>query len=423
MCYNLDKRGNKMARPYLHDVNFDSSPGMHSSADKRLELLEQIKALKEANTSLINTNRQVLKSDSEVYQEILTAAQQFVQCPADETEKALADTLEKYNLLLYSYRYTPTSKDKRDVARMAFNGYVDRPEEYLLSPILRDMKNNPLKRAKTKPDDYDLSHSTVWNVFKQIPEFAATEEKVKKGLSLYGIPPEKLAELQLKDFCFILNDQYRSSGKDSAKVFPESYKARHTKRFISEYEDEFRQGLMSMEGVQKEYVDALVSAMKNGITDLTKTPLWKDEWRNQPVIDVHHIVNIKDSSLKETDNKSFAHINDYENMCFIVRHPQHDAMHALEQDLNQKHREDIFYNRDIEQSFIYRIQPPEGVKCMIGFHTFIYDRDVLGLEQKPKQQLIDQKRKDPNYYKNQHGRREALRKEGKHRGFYGRNYI
>ena len=77
---------------------------------------------------------------------------------------------------------------------------------------------------------------------------------------------------------------------------------------------------------------------------MSKSPYWKPEWSNQPVVDVHHILNIKDASVREAEGKSFASINSYENMCFIVRHPQHNAMHALEQDLNNNYHEDILYS-------------------------------------------------------------------------------
>ena len=378
---------------YTHDITgMNAAQGAHLSAEKNAELLKRIQDLKRQNTVLHQGSVPNTKSGDEIYQEILDSCNKFVSTPTDDTENKLAKVLEENNLVLHSYVYDKTSQDKRDVARMAFNGYVDRPPEFKLSPIMREMKNYPQKRSQTKPEDYDLSASSVWNVFKQVPEFAATEEKLKKGLAIYGIPPEKLPELQCKDFCFILNDQYRTSGKDSAKVFQEGYKARFTKQFIAEYENEFRQGLMSMKGIRKDYVESLISSMKRGITDMSKSPYWKPEWSNQPVVDVHHILNIKDASVREAEGNSFASINSYENMCFIVRHPQHNAMHALEQDLNNNYHEDIFYNREIDKKYIYRIQPPEGVKCMLGFNTFIYDRQKLGVEKSMHQQ---QKREKP----------------------------
>ena len=201
-----------------------------------------------------------------------------------------------------------------------------------------------------------------------------------------------------------------ASSGGAAKVFNESYKARYTKRFINENEEEFRLGLMAMPGVRKDYVDALVRAMKKGMTDLTKykengQPVWKEEWVDQPVLDVHHIINIKDCSAKEAQGKNWTNINDYENMCFIVRYPQHDAMHALEQDLQGNYHEDVFYNREIGKNTFYRIQPPEGVRCMLGFHNMIYDRKYLDLPEKEKTEMKNRAENDQNRISGHYGRK------------------
>ncbi|MEE6206779.1 MAG: hypothetical protein VZR95_01840 [Alphaproteobacteria bacterium] len=392
-----------MGKPFEHKtfIQHDGQTAVHTDhAAYNADVKRRIEEMRKNNQTL-HIGEKFEKSDDECYREIADTCNKFVGFANEENETALADTLEKYNMQLYCYPYAETSQDKRDVARMAFNGCVDRPQDFKLSELMRTMKNRPWERAQTKPEDYDLSFSTAWQVFKQVPEFAAIEDKVKKGLSTYGIPPEKLADLSVKDFCFVINEQFRNSNDNRAKVFPESYKARNTKRFINENEQEFRAGLMAMDGVRKDYVDALVAAMKRGLTDLTKLPGYKKEWDNQPVVDVHHIVNIKDSASIEEKGKSFADINKYENMCFIVRHPSHDAMHALETDLAKVgydgkpiSHEDIFYNRKIDRKTIYRIQPPEGVRCMFGLNSVIYDKKYLGLDENTQTNLPDSVKKE-----------------------------
>ena len=379
------------------------------------------------NNQTLHIGEKIEKSDDECYREIADACNNFIQTHNEKEELQLADTLEKYNMQLYCYPYAETSQDKRDVARMAFNGCVDRPQDFKLSSLMRTMKSFPAKRSQTKPEDYDLSFSLAWQVFKQVPEFASIEDKVKKGLATYGIPPEKLAELNVKDFCFIINEEFRGSKDIRAKVFPESYKAKNTRRFINENEQEFRAGLMSMDGVRKDYVDALVAAMKRGLTDLTKLPGYKKEWDNQPVVDVHHIVNVKDVNSLEESGKSFADVNRYENMCFIVRHPSHDAMHALETDLAKVgydgkpiSRNDIFYNRKIDRKFIYRIQPPEGVRCMFGLNSVIYDKKYLGLDENTQTNLSDTVKKENTVQKADSGNDKA--KEESIRRSYNSKY-
>lgn len=409
-------------RPIYHNTNIEHDQGELTTQQYAALLKKRIEDLKQSKTNLYIGQPQATQSDEECYNEIASACTKFIGEPSEENERALAETLEKHNLRLYCYAADKTSDEKKDVARMAFNGYVDKPGEYygkpperlknhFLSKTFCNLKNNPAMRTRTQPSDYNLEYSSVWNVFKQIPEFAAIEDQVKKGLSTFGVPPEKLAELNLKDFCYMINEQMRSANNGgAARVFNESYKARNTKRFISENEEEFKAGLMAMPGVRKDYVDTLVRAMKKGITDLTKykengQPVWKDEWANQPVLDVHHIVNIKDCSAKEAEGKSWTNINDYENMCFIVRYPQHDAMHALEQDLQGNYRNDIFSNCKIGKDTFYRIQPPEGVRCMLGFHNMIYDRKYLDLPEKEKVEMKNRAANDQNRISGSYGRK------------------
>lgn len=237
------------------------------------------------------------------------------------------------------------------------------------------------------------------------------EAKIKKGLAKYHVPPDALSGhvmdpsnpderkiLTLNDFNFILNDQFGKNYEVKTKIIPESYKTKHTKRFIKENEQEFRAGLLAMEGVREDYVEALIAAMKKGCTDLTKLPGYKKEWDTQPVVDVHHIVNIKDCANIKEDGKNWTNVNDYENMCFIVRHPSHDAMHLIEKMMHtiddlgnyvakNKNKENVFTNEQTGRKFIYRVQPPDGARCIIGFDTVIYDRHALGMDENTQTNL------------------------------------
>ena len=217
----------------LHNTNIEHDKIELTTQQHTALLKKRIEEMKNNSTNIYIGQPEAKQSDDECYNEIAEACQKFINEPSDKNEQALAQTLEKHNLQLYCYPADPTSADKKAVARMAFNGYVDRPPEYKLSSIVRDMKNKPAERANTKPDDYNLENSSVWNVFKQITEFADIEDKVKKGLSVLGIPQERLQELKCNDFCYIINEQTRGSLSGGAsKVFSESRKAHNTKRFI-----------------------------------------------------------------------------------------------------------------------------------------------------------------------------------------------
>ena len=304
------------------------------------------------------------------------------------------------------YYYPPNTQEftstQNAVARMAFNGVL--PPVATLRPSKEIIMGNSELKGKIKPEDYDFKGS-AWEVFRQIPEFAELEIKLREGLAKKGIGPEILPKLSVHDYCYILDEQLRKyPNQRCVKFMQESYKARNTKRFISEYEKEFREGMMAMTGIKADYVETLIRAMKNGVTDLTKykedsQPVWKEEWANQPVINVHHIVNVKDSNAMETDGKKWYNVNDYENMCFIVTYPQHQAMHALEKsayDAGETFEERKAFKKRIGKKGYYRIQPPEGVKCMLGFNMMIYDRGYLKLSEKEKAEIKAKNENNPN---------------------------
>ncbi len=366
---NFDNSFMKGSTKYVNDF----------SATKH-RVKEIIEHLRENHTGIHMAEKEI--DEVSATEEIYKAAADFRNTGSFKEQKVLAGALEKYGFFLHCYDYYPTSVEKKRVARMAFNGCVEKPKENDLSPDFRKLKNLQIKRETHSAEEYDLNMSPAWQIFKQVPEFANIESQARSACANFGVPVSMLSSLSVHDFCHLINEKFRSSNGTNAKIFPESYKAKNTKRFIAENEDAFRFGMLQKKGINKEYVETLIRAMKQGYTDLTKynengSPVWKKEWSNQPVIDVHHIVNIKDASNKETNGKSFASVNDYENMCFIVR-DQHDIMHALENDMKTEAiYNDIFFNRRIDKKYIYRIQPPENVKCILGFDFQIYDKSYL----------------------------------------------
>lgn len=390
-----------------HDTSLWHEKGEIVSQEQAAIAKRRIEELKRKNTSVYIGQPEVKQSDDECYNEIVQAGKKFINEPDEKNEQELARTLEKHNLRLYCYPASETSKFTKAqsaVARCVFDGVLPPPNS--LYPSEDIVKGCPKNKGLIKPEDYDFKGS-LWEVFKKFPEFAVHESKLREGLAKKGIAPEKLPELKLHDFYYLLEEQlpkpYGETG--SVSFMRGSAKARNTKRFIEENEEEFRAGLLAMPGVKKEYVKMLIRAMKEGKTDLTEYKIdgkrvWREEWANQPVINVHHIVNIKDSNSIDDWTK----VNDYENMCFIVTHPQHDAMHSLEQDLQGHYHNDVFSNREIGKGMYYRIQPPEGVRCMLGFHNMIYDRKFLGLAEKEKAEIKQKAENNPNRVSGSHGR-------------------
>ena len=160
-----------------------------------------------------------------------------------------------------------------------------------------------------------------------------------------------------------------------------SAKQENVKRFIKE-NPQFRDMFLKMPGIDKNYIDALIQKMsRDGLTDMTKELERHPEWINQPAIDVHHVINIKDCRLFEEQGKSYTAVNDYDNMCIVSNGTLADALNRArgmgdKNDANDSvhasiHKGDmVFKDRgqdgDVRRTMV-RIEPEPGVRCMLGF--------------------------------------------------------
>lgn len=425
-----------MAGAIFHNTDIEHDETELTTQEQAALLKRRIEEMKRNKTNVFIGQPMAKQSDDECYAEITTSCQKFINEPSAVNEQELAKTLEKHNLQLYYY--PPDTQEftltQSAVSRMAFNGTLPSMESLIPSEII--VKGNPELKGKIKSEDYTFEGSK-WEVFKQITEFAEIEDKLREGLAKKGIPQEEIPKLRIHDYCYILNEALRKYPEQKyIKFMKESYKSRNTKRFIEENEEEFRAGLLAMPGVKKDYVEALIRAMKKGITDVKKDKIggqsvWKEEWADQPVINVHHIVNVKDADTMKLQGKKWYNVNDYENMCFIVTYPQHEAMHALEK-LGFKTKSFKEF-KESKKKGRYRIQPPEGVRCMLGFHNMIYDRKYLGLPEKEKAEIKQRAENNPNRVSGSHGRtysneakdpyksRQDWRNRGRYDARYGEN--
>lgn len=406
-----------MAQTYLN-IDEESGKFARMSQQQTMLLKRRIEEMKRNNTAVYIGQPTATQTDDECFAEITEACNMFLKTMSEEDEKKLAQVLEKHNLQLYNYPpdVQDFTKTQSFVARAAFNGTL--PPMASLRPNNFIFRTDNGYKDKIKPEDYDFS-GTKWEVFRQIPEFAEFEDKLRQGLAKRGISQAMLPKLREHDICYLLEEPVTPPKRleDSVRFMNESHKARNTKRFIAEYENEFRAGLMAMPNVRKDYVETLIRAMKAGSTDLTNYEggkFWKKEWADQPVVTAHHIRNVKDSDSMEWNGKKWYNVNDYENMCFIVHYPQHKAMHLLENIKFNERKTMTFEERrkDDEQAKQlgrYRIQPPPGVRCMLGFHNMIYDRRYVEAQEIEKNAIKERNDNDPNRISGNKGRNNQQR--------------
>lgn len=159
-------------------------------------------------------------SDKEIGEELnrLTAAFRATNGEKEEGELRAFAALHHLNLRVG----TAVSKtDKSVIARMVFNGGVEKPMGNY-SPKFADIANYPYKYAGTpgKAEDYDLESSTVWQAMKEEPRLAEMQDKLKAALAKAGVPKEILPEMNINDFKYLMfNHCAAQKGLGFAKLF------------------------------------------------------------------------------------------------------------------------------------------------------------------------------------------------------------
>lgn len=346
-----------------------------------------------------------------------------------EDETALREFAEKNNIRLAVYQEV-TKDERSEVARIAFNGTVERPNGGY-SPAYKDLVDNPLKYATVQrsKDEYNLDDSSLWQVMKQFPEFAGIKNRITAGLAKAGVTPEMLPQMNMNDFRHLLFT-HCSAGQSSsfAKIFPQtdengniirdfrtqkplttSAKQRNTIRFITEH-PEFADTMMRMPGARKDYVEELVRQMKKGNTDMTPFLSKHPEWKDQTGINVHHITNIKDIRLLEAQGRPLSDINEYDNMCVMgcgtmeeitqkkcgktSKYEKLPGAHGAMHNNDTTFRNSAVYRPKwgqytppTEKDVIARMEPAPGVCCMLAFGN-----DYMIVDEKRKQRTLEQQK-------------------------------
>ncbi|MBR4106701.1 MAG: hypothetical protein IKK52_05310 [Alphaproteobacteria bacterium] len=352
----------------MAEFNKIQSEALNAYSSENKENRDRISALREQTQ---NPDKKKFYKPYEIksdVQEICAAFFGENKITLEECNQQLAE----YNVHLEEIPYVDENEADKDlnvIARAAFNGYFKETIHDNLSKGFFDRRIDDFK-----PEDYNLDNCAMWQKFKKVPEFAQLEEIVKQGMAKLKISPDVLSPsypypLNANDISKIICLQFKGSyQKNGLKqvcikniIDFESYKIRNTKRFIAENEEVFRKSMMRIplsgkdieaakatgktpeqalaycKQVRAEYVEALINLMKaKGSTNLAEAKddkgktLFKPEWANQPQIDVHHINPVHNCETIELKGKNFTDINDYENMCFMVKEPYHTIMHYLD---------------------------------------------------------------------------------------------
>ena len=330
---------------------------------------------------------------------------------SQEDEDNLSQFCQKNNMrfeVIQSYQ-----KDERsEIARMVFDGAVECVYNGL-SGTFENVKTFPFKYPEVDKSQYNLEDSSLWKLMKQFPELAAIEDRIKEGLAKSRFPADKLSELNLNDFKYVMytycdaqNDTVKKSYdmRPVHKIFPEtdengnimhdrkgkvvttSAKKRFTIDFINKH-PEFADMMMKVPGARQDYVDELVGQMKRGSTDMTYFLRDHPEWKDQMAINIHHIINIKDIRNLEAQGRNLGEINEESNLCVmgcgtlqqvIERKNNFDARNTeLEGAHGSMHNSDTTvklskvdeYGNEKRSYKAARIFPPYGAVCMLSHNS------------------------------------------------------
>ena len=159
-------------------------------------------------------------SDEEIIQQLNMLTEAFRATNGREEEKALRDFAAQYHLNL-RVEAAVSKTDKSAIARMVFNGGVEKPFGGY-SEKFADLANYPYKYSihPGKAEDYKLEDSPIWQMMSEEPRLAEMKDKILGALAKAGVRPEMLPEMNLNDFKYLMfNHCAVQKGMGFAKLF------------------------------------------------------------------------------------------------------------------------------------------------------------------------------------------------------------
>lgn len=364
-------------------------------------------------------NRQLAQK----YLEILSSS--CVRKERDNAREEIKHLIRKWGLHFEDNKpHYALSRDEKHIIRMDFYGSInetDKTQAHTRHTALYLKHIQTSNKPVLPPQDYDLSTSPIWALYRQFPRFRKIESKLKQQLQKMNIPASMLPQMNAYDFSDVLYNYYYTP-----ETAPKAYMflgARRSfiKDFIRKNETKFRQFLKHLD-IDDRYSDELISNMKKygktsrvyvidqekgtallktyqekGIIppdenigdkltleqiefirnrgDYTKIAILGQDGKplTGPEFSVHHKVAVKDAA----EIPDLLDVNKFENLCLTVEYPYHRILHSL----------DSTQTIDRRESYISRIYMDKDIIFWGGFHPnfhlhYNYRHDARTLRQK-----------------------------------------
>ena len=364
-------------------------------------------------------NRQLARE----YLDILSSCN--IRKERDNAREEIKNLIRKWGLHYEDNKaHYALSRDEKHIIRMDFYGSINETDKTQAhtrhtQQYLKHIQSN--NKPELAAQNYDLSTSPVWKLYRQFPRFRKIENKLKQQLQKMNIPAEMLPQMNAYDFSDVLYNYYYS-----AETAPKAYMflgARRSfiKDFIRKNEKKFRQFLKHLD-IDDRYSDELVSNMKKyGKTsrvyvidhkkgaellktyqekgllnsteeiqekltleqiefirshgDYTKVAILGKDGKplSGPEFSVHHKVAVKDAA----EVPDLLDVNKFENLCLTIEYPYHRILHSL----------DSTQTIDRRESYTSRIYMDKDIIFWGGFHQdfhihYDYRQDERTLRQK-----------------------------------------
>lgn len=196
-----------------------------------------------------------------------------------ETDRSLGEMaefkLEKINavagLKLEERRYYGLSKDELHLIRMDYYGTVDARPNHQLSDFYKDFIRNPLT-DKPSAEDYDLSQSPAWKLYRQFDSFRKIEPDICNYMAQKGIDPKAVTVMGIHDFSDVIFKTFRTDENQIKVSFKKGDSPRnaYVKALARKHGDRIAE-ILRTENYDERYIQSLLSLMKNyGVSDKSR---------------------------------------------------------------------------------------------------------------------------------------------------------